>query len=76
MSTWLEFRCEIKGSCFTHPADEGKCWSNNNVGPMDMAQDTRRSVVETLQRMETHAVQSGWVRTKEGWVCPVCIKGI
>lgn len=76
MSTWIEFRCEIKGACFDKPSDVGKCWSNNNVGPMDMALDTRKSVVETIQSMEKDAVNTGWVKTKDGWVCPFCKSAI
>lgn len=74
MGTWIEFRCENRSEASADGASwPGKrCWSHDNEGPMDMALDTRASVVETLQGMERHAIASGWKKTRDGWICPFC----
>ena len=69
MATWIEIRCEKRSS------GEGwrnRCWSDDNSGPMEMAADSQKSVVEVLKRLHTEAAKSGWVKTHEGWVCPCC----
>jgi len=76
MGTWIEIRCENR----SEPSAEGRgikvgdrCYSNDNAGPMDMADDTRASVVETLRFLDADARDSGWKKTRAGWICPYCV---
>ena len=71
MGTWIEFRCEKRGGRTGYLETE-RCWSDTNSGPMEMAEDTRASVIETLRLLEKQARSSGWKKTKEGWICPHC----
>lgn len=42
-----------------------------------MAEDTRASVVETLQLLDDEARSSGWKKMKsEGWICPYCVEAM
>lgn len=75
MGIWIEMRCENR----SNPSSEGKpgsfdkrCWSHDNAGPMEMANDTQASVIETLRDMESKAHTEGWEKTKYGWICPHC----
>lgn len=73
MSVWLELRCEKRGD------SEGpfhKCLSNINCGPMGMALDTRTDLIATMQQLEKDARDTGWVKMREGWVCPHCAQHI
>ncbi len=76
MGIWIEYRCENR----TEPSSEGaglavgdQCYSRDNSGPMEMAGDTRASVIETLKFLDEDARGSGWVKTREGWFCPFCV---
>lgn len=73
MGIWIELRCENR----SNPSAEGiagsrRCCSHDNAGPMEMASDTRASVVETLREIEANARATGWEKTKYGWICPHC----
>jgi len=77
MGTWIEIRCENR----SESSAEGRginvgdrCYSHDNAGPMDMANDTRASVAETLRVLDEDAKSSGWKKTREGWICPFCVK--
>lgn len=49
------------------------CESNRNVGPMAMAAtDTREAVLQTLRELDQDARDSGWVKSRDGWVCAYC----
>lgn len=76
MGIWIEYRCENRtASSSGDRLPEGKrCLSHDNAGPMDMADDTRESVVETLKFLDEEARQSGWKKTRAGWICPFCIE--
>lgn len=71
MAIWIELRCEKRG--------EGRekwnepCWSDENNGPGEMADDTKTSVEKTLTFLATEAKKAGWKKLKEGWVCPCCL---
>jgi hypothetical protein len=69
MAIWIELRCEKRGA---GSGGEDRCWSDDNSGPMDMAADDQRSVLAVLKDLQAQAKQSGWTKTREGWVCPVC----
>lgn len=79
MATWIEIRCENR----TDPSSEGRglkvgdrCLSHDNSGPMDMAGDTRASILDTVRELEAEARNDGWKKTREGWVCPFCVKAL
>ncbi|MFJ7794363.1 hypothetical protein [Pseudomonas sp. NPDC096950] len=78
MATWIEYRCENrfnKSSGDSLPENE-RCYSHDNRGPMEMAEDTRASVIETLQQLDDEARSGGWKKTREGWLCPFCVEAI
>ena len=69
MSIWIEFRCEGRRD------DESYgCESHSNDGPADEAGDTQESVRKTISAMTRAAVRDGWMRDKDGWLCPICIR--
>lgn len=77
MATWIEFRCENR----TEPSSEGRglkvgdrCLSHDNAGPMEMAGDTKASILDTVRELEAEARKDGWKKTREGWVCPFASK--
>lgn len=70
MATWMEIRCERRGSGKPHGPE--RCLSDDNAGPMEMADDTRESVLTVLKLINDQARESGWKKTREGWVCPAC----
>jgi hypothetical protein len=75
MGIWIEFRCENRSnpSSFAKPgAYRDRCWSNDNAGPMEMANETQADVIETLKYLMKTARETGWVKTKFGWICPYC----
>lgn len=75
MATWIEIRCENRGKASGEEAAPTKrCYSDDNIGPMQMAEDNRASLLETMRFMEKDAQDDGWKKTKEGWVCPFCAK--
>ncbi|MBY4887755.1 hypothetical protein K5Y32_07385 [Pantoea sp. DY-15] len=72
MAIWIEFRCELRSEGIE---DQSKrCLSDDNIGPMEMAGDTQKSVNETISMLGEIAKKEGWVRTRDGWVCPNCMK--
>ena len=68
MATWIELRCENRGAT----CSPNRCLSDDNAGPMDMANDDQKSVLAVLKRLGDEARREGWVRTRDGWVCSVC----
>lgn len=79
MGTWIEYRCENR----TEPSAEGpgikigdRCLSSDNAGPMAMADDTRASVLEVIRELDEEALESGWKKTRSGWICPFCVKSM
>lgn len=73
MAAWLELRCENRGTASADGPPGKRCWSDDNSGPMDMAADTRDSLLETLRGIEQDARDLGWKKTRAGWVCPHCV---
>ena len=70
MAAWIEIRCEDSG-----PGGYGdRCWSDDNVGPMQMSSDDNASIMQTVADLRKEAKASGWKRTKAGWICPFCAK--
>lgn len=72
MGTWIELRCENRGTKTAEGPEGRRCWSDDNSGPMGMAIDNRSSLIETMQQLEEDARDLGWKKTREGWVCPYC----
>jgi hypothetical protein len=76
MGTWIEFRCENRTNPSSWGADgrggDGKCESHDNNGPMELARDTRKSVLHVLRLIEKDARANGWTKTKYGWICAFC----
>lgn len=72
MATWIELRCS---KLSVKPAAGGKanrCLSSSNDGPMGLAADSQQSVLALLKKLGAHARKQGWVKTRDGWVCPAC----
>jgi hypothetical protein len=43
---------------------------------MEMAGDTKASILDTVRELEAEARKDGWKKTREGWVCPFCVKAL
>lgn len=71
MSIWMELRCELRGE--GRRDDNNPCQSDDNSGPMLMADDTKKGASVTAGDLFEEAKNAGWERRKEGWVCPGCI---
>ena len=71
MATWIELRCEKRGD---GESRDDRCWSDDNSGPMEMAADDQKSVLAVLKELHIEAAKSGWIKTRDGWVCPCCAK--
>lgn len=67
MSIWMEIRCETR-----KPKAGTRCYSTMNAGPMCLIQDTRKGVTQGLSHLNDQAKRAGWVKCKDGWVCPAC----
>lgn len=77
MGYWLELRCENRDNPSANTSDGltfKRCYSNDNIGPGELASDTRESVLEVWREIDRGAKQAGWVKTKYGWICPFCAK--
>lgn len=74
MGIWIEYRCEnrFNASSGDRLPENKRCLSHDNRGPMEMADDTRASVVEVLRSLDDDARRNGWEKTREGWICPFC----
>lgn len=75
MAIWIELRCERRGEGLD--ASSGtRCWSDDNHGPGEMADDTLASMSSVYQFLKQDAANAGWELVRgEGWVCPSCVKG-
>lgn len=72
MGTWIELRCEQRSESSADGDGIKRCWSHDNAGPMEMAGDTRASLIETMRNLEAQARSTAWKKTQVGWVCPFC----
>lgn len=75
MATWIEIRCERRGGgkLYFIQGNYVTCRSDTNDGPMEMAEDNQKSVLAVLRVLDAEAKASGWKKTKDGWVCPLCL---
>ena len=71
MPIWMELRCERRGE--GRSSRNNPCLSDENCGPMLMADDTKKGVAFVAGELFEEAKSDGWVRRKEGWICPGCI---
>ena len=79
MGTWIEYRCEnrLESSADGPGIKVGdRCFSDDNAGPKDLADDTRASVLEVIRELDEEALNSGWMKTRSGWICPFCVKSM
>lgn len=79
MGTWIEFRCENRAEASSEgrgPQVGDRCLSHDNVGLMDMANDTRESLLETMRMLEEEARDDGWKKTRAGWICKYCVNAM
>jgi hypothetical protein len=73
MGTWIELRCERRGEGRSEFSNT-RCYSDDNHGPADMADDTQQSLVATYQFVKQEGIEAGWKLVRgEGWVCPACL---
>lgn len=71
MAIWMEIRCEGRGE---GRSGKDACWSDENSGPMGGADETQQGVINCLKFLANEALQSNWVRRKNGFYCPACAK--
>lgn len=76
MGFWMEVRCEARCEKWSEGAGKEfppkRCWSRDNEGPMQEASDTQASVIDAYRDLETEARTLGWVKRRNGWLCPYC----
>lgn len=51
-----------------------RCYSHDNDGPMAESSDNQKSILQVVRGLEQEAKETGWVKTREGWICPYCSK--
>lgn len=74
MAIWIELRCERRGEGLDLSSGK-RCWSGDNNGPGEMADDTLASMSSVYQFLRQDATKAGWKLIRgEGWVCPCCAK--
>ncbi|EHD0299395.1 hypothetical protein JYY74_004242 [Salmonella enterica subsp. enterica serovar Enteritidis] len=71
MAVWMELRCERRGD--GRRQNDNPCHSDENSGPMLMADDSKKGVAFVAGELFEEAINDGWERRKEGWICPGCI---
>lgn len=78
MGIWIEYRCENRTNDSSGESlrEMHRCWSHDNRGPMDMAEDNRARVAEVLTALDDEARSLGWKKTREGWICPFCVNAL
>ncbi|PWD66542.1 hypothetical protein [Pectobacterium parmentieri] len=73
MSFFIEMRCEKRGEGRS-PYGGDRCWSDDNDGPGENADDTQSGVAATIRLLVQDAKKCGWKRLRGvGWVCPNCL---
>lgn len=77
MAIWMELRCELlySGTKVTHAE---RCDSADNVGPMTLVDDDKKSFDAGFRLLRKQAINYGWKRFAKfgGWVCPKCQRRI
>jgi hypothetical protein len=79
MCIWVEIRCVDREEPYAEEGYEtgdtkNVCWSNENSGPGELADETNESVLSIKREIEEQSRSAGWQRKKRGWVCPHCLK--
>lgn len=74
MGVWMELRCEgrVDDESFPRSSRQPGCWSHKNAGPMGEAVETQAGVAQALRTLGKEAQASGWIKSWDGWLCPVC----
>lgn len=71
MAIWVELRCERRGE--GRASWQNPCWSDDNNGPGELADDTQQGIRYVYQLLTEEAKKAGWKLIRgEGWVCPNC----
>lgn len=74
MAIWIELRCERRGDG-RRESSGTRCWSDDNLGPGDLADDNQAGMIATYRYLKESALSVGWREFRgEGWVCPNCQK--
>jgi len=68
----MEFRCENRDKPNAYTSYDNECWSYQNHGAMEMANDSSASVLRILKIMEKQSLKAGWAKIKGKWYCPHC----
>lgn len=72
MTILMELRCEKRGE--GRNEDNNRCWSDDNDGPHSHGRDSKKGAADCYAEIAKQTTDSGWVKRKEGWVCPNCLK--
>jgi hypothetical protein len=73
MGIWMEVRCENRDTPSAYTGYDNECWSYQNHGAMEMADDSAASVLRILKIMEGQSIKGGWKKIKGKWYCPHCV---
>jgi len=75
MAIWIEIHCDVR---WGGPCEPGRlepfCATNNGDNPGALSSNPLARVHRALTNIKADAIERGWKKTKEGWVCPGCQK--
>jgi hypothetical protein len=71
---WIEIRCDYRTSTHADGDGRSRCYSHDNEGPMTESSDNQKSILQAVRGLEQEGKETGWVKTRTGWVCPYCSK--
>ena len=75
MSIWVEIRCDVRSDkSFWKNNELERCWNDDNATPMNMADNTQKSVNSLIKSLNKIAIKAGWVKINSEWQCPFCRK--
>lgn len=60
---WIELKCDSR-----LPG----CVSDGSAYPMCMSGTNRPQITAAIKWLEREGRTAGWVRTRDGWMCPRC----
>lgn len=73
MAYWIEIRCEDRDKEFAEGYEYARCWSFDNAGSGELANDNIKDLLSVRRHIEKTSLAAGWKKFARGWVCPHCI---
>lgn len=71
MGFFIEMRCEKRGE--GRSTEDNRCESDDNGGPMDMADDTQSGVVSTISFFNSRSKESRMAEYSRYWLGLSCM---